>query len=77
MRRRLAVALFLALSLVPCAGAQYFGQNKVRYETLDFQVLKTEHFDIHYYDEEAAVVPDVGRMAERWYSRLSTIQYQG
>lgn len=53
--------------------AQYFGQNKVRYESLDFKVLKTDHFDIYYYDEEAAVIDDLGRMAERWYSRLSSI----
>jgi len=32
--------------------AQYFGQNKVQYRTFDFQVLKTEHFDIYFYPEE-------------------------
>ena len=59
--------------LPPRLTAQYFGQNKVRYESLDFKVLKTDHFDIHYYDEEAAVIRELGRMAERWYSRLSTV----
>jgi hypothetical protein len=35
------------LALVPQpSAAQYFGQNKVRYRTYDFKVLKTEHFDI-------------------------------
>ena len=34
------------------ASAQYFGRNKVRYKKLDFQILKTEHFDIYYYPEE-------------------------
>jgi hypothetical protein len=29
--------------------AQYFGRNKVQYESFDFKVLKTEHFDIYYY----------------------------
>ena len=33
-------------------AAQGFGQNKVRYRTFDFKVLKTEHLDIHYYGEE-------------------------
>ena len=30
--------------LPPRLTAQYFGQNKVRYESLDFKVLKTDHF---------------------------------
>jgi len=30
------------------ASAQYFGRNKVQYKTLDFQILKTEHFDIYF-----------------------------
>lgn len=57
---------FLSVS----ARAQYFGQNKMRYKSLNFKVLKTEHFDIHYYDEIGGVVNDFGRMAERWYTRL-------
>lgn len=55
------------------AAAQYFGQNKVRYQTLRWRVLKTEHFDIHYYTDKAEVVEQVGRMAERWYGRLSRL----
>ncbi|MBP1595764.1 MAG: peptidase dipeptidylpeptidase domain protein [Acidobacteria bacterium] len=53
--------------------AQYFGRNKVQYRTFQFKVLKTAHFDIYYYDEAAGVSAIVGRMAERWYSRLSGI----
>jgi hypothetical protein len=45
----------LLLSLVLFAPAQaaaqggYFGRNKVQYRDFKFQVLKTEHFDIHFY----------------------------
>jgi Peptidase MA superfamily/Omp85 superfamily domain/WD40-like Beta Propeller Repeat len=53
--------------------AQYFGQNKVRYKTFDFQVLKTEHFDIYYYKEEAGAATQFGRMAERWYDRYQQV----
>lgn len=53
--------------------AQYFGQNKVRYETFDFKVLKTPHFDIHYYEAEREAAEEAGRMAERWHERLSRI----
>jgi Tol biopolymer transport system component len=62
----------LLLSAVELS-AQYFGQNKVRYKTLDFKILQTEHFDIYYYDEEKVAVDLVGRMAERWYLRLSRV----
>ena len=56
------------------AGAdRLFGQNKVRYRTFKFQVLKTEHFDIYYYPEEEASARMAARMAERWYARLSGI----
>jgi hypothetical protein len=69
--------LAAALALGPCLGdeaaAQYFGQNKARYRTFDFQVLKTEHFDIHFYEEKRAAAVEAGRMAERWYARLSTV----
>jgi hypothetical protein len=51
------------------ASAQYFGQNKVQYRQFDFRVLSTEHFDVHYYEEEAEAAQLAARMAERWYSR--------
>jgi surface antigen Omp85-like protein/WD40 repeat protein len=71
---RKAVLLFLTvLFLSTTANAQYFGRNKVQWEHFDFKVLKTEHFDIYYYDREADVVNDIGRMAERWYVRLSRV----
>jgi len=55
------------------AEAQYFGQNKVRYEAPRFRVLNTEHFDVYYCDEESRVVADAAAMAERWYARLSRV----
>ncbi|HET7712926.1 MAG TPA: peptidase S9, partial [Thermoanaerobaculia bacterium] len=70
IRRILLFALVL-LTLSPAANAQYFGRNKVQWEAFHFKVLQTEHFDIYYYDREADVVEDIGRMAERWYERLS------
>ena len=65
-------ACLLALLVAPMAHAQdYFGQNKVRYRTFDFKVLKTEHFDVYYYDTEASAAQEAARMAESWYARLS------
>ena len=43
----------LAGSIAPArAQGGYFGRNKVQYREFEFQVLKTEHFDIYFYPEE-------------------------
>ena len=74
MIRRLALAVLLASGAPAVLTAQYyFGQNKVQYRTFDFQVLRTEHFDIHFYPEARQAALDAGRMAERSYQRLSRI----
>jgi hypothetical protein len=71
--RRLLVALTLvvaAIGLLPVAAdAQYFGRNKVTYDDFEFRVLRTDHFDIHYYDADAEeAVRDFGLMAVAWTS---------
>ena len=48
----LGVLLGSGLAVPATAEAQYFGRNKVQYDTFDFRILKTEHFDIYYYPEE-------------------------
>jgi hypothetical protein len=65
--------LLLTLALGATAQAQYFGQNAVQWERLEFKVLITEHFDIYYYDEERVAAEQVGRLAERWHARLSRL----
>ena len=73
--RRLGGLLVLASALAalapPSLEAQYFGRNKVKYESFDFRVLRTDHFDIHWYPAESLATADAARMAERWYARLS------
>jgi Tol biopolymer transport system component len=71
-----AVILLLAAAIVGTstpASAQYFGRNKVQYRTFDFQVLRTEHFDIYFYDREKEGVDLAARMAERWNARLERV----
>jgi Tol biopolymer transport system component len=67
------VSLFALFAAASGADAQYFGRNKVHYDRLDFRLLQTEHFDIHYYAEEEAATRQAARMAERWYARFSRI----
>ena len=75
MNTTIRVTLVLgALSLLaPRAPAQYFGRNAVQYENFHFKVLKTQHFDVYFYDKESAAAAEAGRMAERWYTRISAI----
>jgi hypothetical protein len=70
---RLLAVLALSVATAGGASAQYFGQNKVQYETFDFQVLETPHFRIYHYEREVEVAQIVARMAERWYVRLSRL----
>ena len=69
-----ASLLLGALSLLALpAQAQYFGRNSVQYETFHYKILKTQHFDVYFYDKEAATAAEAARMAERWYGRISTV----
>jgi len=52
---------------------QYFGGNKVRFKDLDFEVLKTEHFDVYFYPVERKAATQAARLAERWYARFSRL----
>lgn len=67
-----SVAAVLSILASPI-HAQYFGRNKVQYQKFDFQVLKTEHFDIYFYPQEKVAATEAARMGERWLTRLSTI----
>ncbi len=64
-----------ALSLVASAAQTQtsFGRNAVQYKTFHFKILKTQHFDVYFYDEEADAAAQAARMAERWYTRISTV----
>ena len=72
MRWAVALAPLAALFAVEPAGAQeYFGRNKVQYETFPWKIIKSEHFDNFFYPAESLIVHDASRMAERWYARHS------
>ena len=74
--RPAAVGAIAAVSLtIPAAAAeaQYFGRNKVQYETFDFRVMRSTHFDAHFYPAESLAAADAARMAERWYARFSPL----
>ena len=72
-RRLRALLMLISLGAVAPATlpAQYFGRNKVQYESFDFRIMHTDHFDIYWYPAESLATADAARMSERWYTRLS------
>src|SRR6266576_123183 len=70
---RVTLVLGALILLASSAQAQYFGRNAVQYENFHFKILKTQHFDVYFYDKEAAAAAEAGRMAERWYTRISSV----
>jgi len=73
--RLLLLLVLPALAAAPAAAqsSAYFGQNHVQFRKFNWLVLKTEHFDIHYYPELEDVARYTGQMAERTYARLSKV----
>jgi hypothetical protein len=65
------LALVASLPALPVGAQGYFGRNKVQYESFDWKILKSEHFDNFFYGPESSIVHDAARMAERWYARHS------
>ncbi len=74
MKRLLPAALgvlIAGLILAPRAEAQYyFGRNKVQYNTFDWRVLRTTHFDIYFYPEMEELAKVGAAFAEEAYERL-------
>jgi len=68
-----AVTVTTILGGAPPAAAQYFGQNKVQYRSFPFKIIRTDHFEVYFYDEERAAALDAARMAERAYARMSRV----
>jgi Tol biopolymer transport system component len=63
----------LLLAFAAPAGLFGFGQNKIAYETFDWQIYRSPHFDVYYYPEEANQLEQVVSYAESQYTRLSEI----
>ena len=66
------VLALLALLASPLAAQFFaFGQNKIQYRRLDWQILKGEHVDLYYYPEEADLAPATLAYAEASYDTLA------
>jgi hypothetical protein len=70
---RVFIILVLFCILIPQkSNAQFFsfGRNKVQYTEFNWQILKTEHFDIYYYPEMKSLAQYGAFFAEESYTLL-------
>ncbi len=67
---RIAAVLTLVILGQSQAEAQ-FGKNKITYETFDWKVYESPHFNIHYYPAMEPFLEDVVSYAESAYLRVS------
>lgn len=70
MKRPLSILVLAVLASSP-ASAQYFGKNKVRYDTFQWMVYPTPHFRISYYDRVEPSLPRLASFAESAYDDLA------
>ena len=68
-RIKQAIAVMVLLLLMPhIASAQYFGQNKMRYKKLDFNVKETPHFEMYSYLKNDSMMTWLAKESEVWYN---------
>ncbi len=74
MRKTFLVAYCLLLFFFILSSLQaqgyYFGRNKVQYTDFNWQIMKTEHFDIYYYPEMQELAEKGAFFAEESYHFL-------
>ncbi|HKK76344.1 MAG TPA: hypothetical protein VJ953_14795 [Saprospiraceae bacterium] len=62
----------LVLALFCCSSttlsAQYFGKNKAVYEAFDFDVTRSENFEVYTYTKNEQVKEDLVKYSEIWYT---------
>ncbi|MBK8946814.1 MAG: PD40 domain-containing protein [Ignavibacteriae bacterium] len=62
--------IFIFSSICVNAQLYFFGRNKVHYEDFDWKVIKTDHFDIYYYDDFEEMAEIGAAYAEEAYDDL-------
>ena len=62
------VLFFIAIFITQFVSAQYFGQNKPRYESFDFKIQSSKHFDVYHYLDNEEVLDDITEKSEQWYA---------
>lgn len=79
LRRLLALVISVGVVSVGAAPAAaqtdfvpYFGKNQIRYDTFDWRIYTTEHFEIYYYPEIEPHLERIASYAESAYQHVSS-----
>lgn len=75
LSRRIAGASLVLALLVAVAGpahAQYFGQNKVQYRLFDWRSLRSDHFDVYFYEGQDSLAMRTLDLAEKTQAEFNT-----
>ena len=76
-RKALALVLLAGLAAAGAPGLFAAGQNKIVYDTFDWSIYQSTHFDVYHYSREKATLQKVVSMAESAYDELSRrLNYQ-
>ncbi|MEO8586108.1 MAG: hypothetical protein ABI584_08100 [Acidobacteriota bacterium] len=76
-RRVLAACAGLAFAVLCANEARPAGQNKIVYDSFDWQIYQSTHFDMYHYSRERQTLQKVVSMAESAYDDLSRrLNYQ-
>lgn len=70
MRNKVFIAVLLAF-WAATASAQFFGKNKIRYDTFEWREYATPHFRISYYDRVEPQLEKIASFAESAYDDLA------
>lgn len=73
MKSRLFLLILLCTGLTVSVSAQYFGQNKPRYTSFDFEVLNTPRYQIYHYVDNEGFLHEIAKQAEQWYDLHNAI----
>lgn len=57
--------VFILLPQLVSAQFYFFGRNKVQYDKFNWKILKTEHFNIYYYDDFTEIAEIGAKFAEQ------------
>ena len=72
MRRKVLILICTVSVQLLYSQFYYFGHNKVQYTDFDWQILRTEHFDVYYYPEMKSLAEQGAYFAEESYSILES-----
>ena len=64
-------ALLIGILILVPSLVLGFGKNKVQYRGFEWLILKSEHFDIYYYDDEELLAERVAVLADAAYDTIS------